>query len=99
MRYQVVNLLISKGELTKGKTTVDDLIIKKDITEAEIIWALDCIKKHRSFHSSDDQGEIFRAMFKDSQIARSYKMCEDKLAYLTTYGLAPHFHLETKARL
>jgi len=72
---------------------------KFEVTKAEIIWAMDSVKKHRSHHSSDDQGDIFRAMFSDSRIAEDYSMAEDKLAYTIAFGLAPYFHKETLTRV
>lgn len=70
-----------------------------DVTKAEIIWALDTVKKHRSYHSSDDQKEIFCEMFPDSEVARQFTMSEDKLAYVIAFGLAPAFEKELLVRL
>lgn len=38
-------------------------------------------------------------MSPDSEIAQQYQMAEDKLAYITTLGLAPIFQSETIARV
>lgn len=74
-------------------------LVKRETAKAEVIWALDCVRKHRSARSCNDQGKIFANMFPDSQVAQNFHMAEVKLAYVTTFGLAPHFQKETVHRL
>lgn len=89
----------NKCSKTNAQANLINHVTKQETIKAEIIWALDSIKKHRSFHSSDDQGKIFAAMFPDSTIAKQYRMAEDKLAYVTTFGLSPHFQQQSVMRI
>jgi hypothetical protein len=74
-------------------------LVKSEALKAEVIWALDCVKKHRSVHSCDDQAAIFQAMFPSCPIAWQFQMAKDKLSYAITFGLAPHFQKETSQRV
>ncbi len=60
------------------------------VTNAEILWALKVIEDG-SFSSCEDITKTFRLMFPDSHIAQDFQCGASKMAYLTTYGLAPYF--------
>lgn len=62
-----------------------------EVLSAEVYWALDVIEKHGSFNSCTGKSELFRLMFPDSPIASKFTCGDDKAAYLTTFGIAPHF--------
>lgn len=59
--------------------------------KAEVIWAMKSVLAHFSYNSGRDIGNVFRAMFPDSEIARNYKCASTKQAYLACFGLAPYF--------
>ncbi|KAL1246701.1 hypothetical protein QQF64_034369 [Cirrhinus molitorella] len=58
---------------------------------AEILWSLKVTQSHYSYHSSEQTGQLFSAMFPDSEIAKSFSCGQTKCAYICAYGLAPHF--------
>lgn len=45
----------------------------------------------------DGMGNLFSAMFPDSQIAANMSVGRDKAGYVIKYGLAPHFHEELRS--
>lgn len=57
------------------------------ILQAEILWALKCVKSNFSFNSNEDNGTLYQAMFPDSLIAASYKMSYTKCKYIIQYGI------------
>ena len=59
--------------------------------KAEILWALKSVMSHFSYNSSQDIGDMFRAMFPDSKIAQQWSCGATKLSYLITFGIAPYF--------
>ncbi|XP_063766097.1 uncharacterized protein LOC134882380 [Eleginops maclovinus] len=47
--------------------------------------------KHHSFNSNEGIGELFRNMFPDSEIAKSFALGKDKTGYIIKFGIAPYF--------
>ena len=58
---------------------------------AEIKWALKIVNSHFSFRSCSDINELFRSMFSDSRIAKSFKLSKTKFAYLINFGVGSYF--------
>lgn len=58
---------------------------------AEVMWCLNTVANHHSFNSNDGIGELFAAMFSDSDIAKSFACGKDKTSYMIRFGIAPHF--------
>lgn len=56
------------------------------------------MNSYYSYKSCEDVGDIFKAMFPDSDIAKQFTCGERKVAYLTTFGIAPHFSSLMKAK-
>ncbi|XP_022076088.2 uncharacterized protein LOC127535448 isoform X2 [Acanthochromis polyacanthus] len=56
--------------------------------KAEVLWCLNTVTKHQSYKSNEGAGDLFRAMFPDSDIARSFACGSDKTAYISKFGLA-----------
>lgn len=75
-------------------------VISKDVSKSEILWALKSVDSHRSINSAANEGALFKLMFPDSDIAQTFSLGSDKMAYLIHYGLAPYFqdNLEDKLR-
>ena len=48
------------------------------------------VDSNHSFASSTDDGDCFRKMFSDSEIAKNYRQSETKMKYVIQYGIAPH---------
>lgn len=58
--------------------------------QAEVMWCLHSVTRHQSYSANEGVGDIFRAMFPDSEIAKNFTCGKDKTAYLAKFGLAPH---------
>lgn len=84
---------------TELRTAPISAATKIEVIKAEVIWALDSVKKHRSLRSCDDQTSIFQAMFKNNPIVENFQMAKDKLGYVVTFGLSPHFQKEILTRV
>ena len=67
------------------------LSTEEEIGKAEIIHALKCVESNYSFASTSNDGERFRSMFPDSQIAKHFKQGETKTKYTIQYGIYPCF--------
>lgn len=59
------------------------------VLQAEIFWALKCVKSNFSFKSNAGNNALFMTMFPDSTIAKSYKMSQSKVRYLVQFGIGP----------
>ena len=73
-------------------STLNTCIIKKEVTTAEILWALRIIINSGSYNSCKDDTLLFKRMFTDSSIAKNFALGPDKASYLINYGLAPYFY-------
>ena len=69
-------------EITARKT-LSGFVSQTDTLNAEIIWALKV--------ASSGVGDVFRRMFRNSDIAENLSCGENKCMYLCSFGLAPHF--------
>ncbi len=58
--------------------------------KAEILWVLNTVTKHQSYKGNEDIAELFRAMFPDSDIAKTLTCGKDKTSYITRFGLAEY---------
>ena len=65
----------------------------------EILLALKALSAHFSFNSCAHISELFTRMFPDSEIAKKITCGSDKIAYMVTFGLGPHFQDLLKRRL
>lgn len=74
-------------------------LVKECVSKAEIKWALKSVTSHYSFHSAYDLPVIFREMFPDSEIAKTYSMGDSKLRYSVVYGLAPYFKSQLESSI
>nr|XP_055062823.1 uncharacterized protein LOC129445852 [Misgurnus anguillicaudatus] len=57
---------------------------------AEVVWCLHTVTKHQSYNANEAVGDIFRSIFPDSEIARTFACGKDKTAYIARFGLAPY---------
>ena len=73
------------------QSTLDNRLIKDDVTRAEIIWALNGVMCHSSLRGNANSASLFAQMFPDSDIASRFQMQKDKNSYVVTYGLGPYF--------
>ena len=63
----------------------------EQVANAEAFWAIKCAASFYSFSSSDKTDELFQNMFSDSLVAKQFSVSHQKVSYLLSDGLAPHF--------
>lgn len=80
-------------------STIPEFVTKEEVLKAEILWALNIIECHHSYKSCEGIGGLFCKMFPDSSIAAQFMCGEKKSAYLTVFGLAPHFRTLLKQKI
>ena len=61
---------------------------------AEVLWCLMIADSNISFKTCCKAGPLFRKMFTDSVIARSFECSETKSRYITTFGLGDYLLTE-----
>ena len=54
-----------------------------------------CVASNYSFSSSDKTDELFQNMFPDSLVAKQFSVSHQKVSYLLSDGLRPHFQQVT----
>ena len=72
-----------------GSNTLDNSVTKDDVTRAQIVYSFCRIKKQASSRCFEELSKCFPIMFVDSEMAKKFRMCKDKLGYVITYGLGP----------
>lgn len=75
----------------KTQTNLASHVSSNPTLKADICWTIKVVTSHYSYKSCEKAGDIFRTMFPDSDIAKQFSCGETKLAYLATFGIAPHF--------
>ena len=71
--------------------TLDKMLINSSVLQAEVRWALKVDMSRYSKSSCNDVTELFKIMFPDSDIAKSFTCAKTKCRYMIVYGLAPYF--------
>ena len=71
--------------------TLNTFVSKNETLKAEIMWSLKVMSSHYSYKSSEATADLFKSMFPDSHIAKSFTCGERKCSYMCCFGLAPHF--------
>lgn len=94
------NELPSLAPATTSRTSVEEssktnslkhFLVTDEVIKSEIIWAMNKVMSHSSVRSSGNTTDIFQIMFPDSMIAKKMQLHKDKMSYIITYGLGPHF--------
>ena len=70
---------------------VDSLMSSVAVSHAEIYWAMKVLWSYLSYGSCLNLNELFRKMFPDSLVAKSFQLSKTKCAYFVVFGLAPYF--------
>ena len=74
--------------------------ISDEIWQSQTLWALNVVHTHQSLNSAGNKGDLFRAMFPDSVIAKEFnKLSRGKLSYMINHGLAPYFKNQIMLKL
>lgn len=58
--------------------------------KAEMLWVLHAVSRHHSYTSNEDMSTVFRALFPDSECAKTFSCGRDKTSYLARFGLVPY---------
>jgi len=86
--YQSQRTFTTTGSLQSAKFI---LTKEEQIIRAETLHALHYVQYNYSYSSSSAQSELYKEMFPDSVIARSFTGGYTKLAYIVKYGLSLYF--------
>jgi len=79
------------GPAKQALHNIQSLLGGNATLRAEICWTLKVITSHYSLKSCEGINSIYKFMFPDSDIAKHFACGERKAAYLSTFGIAPHF--------
>ena len=71
--------------------TVESLIVLVSALRAEVLWVFKVLKNNFSLRSCFDLNDLFKSMFPNSEIAKTFKLSRTKCGYLINYGLALFF--------
>ena len=74
--------------------TIECMVIPVSASYAEILWSLKVVMSHFSLRSCLELNELFKCMFSDSEIAKSFRLSKTKCSYYINHGLAPYFKEE-----
>ena len=74
------------------QVTLELSVTTAEKSTAEIRWCIQSVCKGFSNNAADNCTPLFKQMFSDSEIAKSFSLGADKLRYVVNYGLAPYFH-------
>ena len=77
--------------VAKSQPLIDTFLLKANVLEGEIIWALENTLNHQSFSSCESLSKLFTRMFSDSKIAEQFSLGKTKCRYYTVFGIAPYF--------
>ena len=58
------------------------------VTDADIMLVLDVVLSYYSFYRLFQKNELFKSLFKDSNIAYSFKCTSTKCSCMINFGLA-----------
>ena len=86
---QTTTTIINRGTTDVRQQTL--CAVNTSTLRAEVLWCLDLATKHHSFNSNEGIGELFRNMFPDSDIAKSFALGKDKTGYIIKFGIAAYF--------
>ncbi len=74
-----------------GGTVRQQTLCSTSTLQAKVLWCLETATKHHSYNSNEGIGELFRNMFPDSEIAKSFACGKDKTSYILKFSLVPYF--------
>ena len=71
----------SAASSSKATSDIRSTFSSTETLKAELLWTLQTVAKHQSYHSNDDIGALFTLMFPDSATAQGFSCGENKTAY------------------
>ena len=80
----------SSSELTIAPSKSIILTSEEQILKAEVLQCLQFAEYNYSFASANSDGQRFRLMFPDFEIAKNYEQADTKIKYNIPFGIAPY---------
>ena len=77
--------------IVNNEPRIDLMLQSSQKQKADIVWAIKVVCSSYSNNSCFDVSQVFKCMFPDSEIAKSFELGADKLKYVINFGLAPYF--------
>ena len=72
----------------KKRCILPSFLLSSEVTEAEILWAIQTVLTHMSLHSCDGISKLFSRMLSDSMIAKSFTLGKMKCSYFFNFSIA-----------
>ena len=79
---------------SKKSGSLDDLLLKNEVINAEILWRLKLVAGHLNYNSWSNISEIFNIMFSRSDVADQFGLGKTKARHMILYGIAPYSKAE-----
>ena len=76
---------------TSSLQTVERIVVPVRALRGEVLLVLKVVKNHFSLRSCLGLNDLFKNIFPDSEIAKTFKLSKTKCGYLINYGLTPFF--------
>ena len=70
---------------------MESILVLASTLQTEVLWTLKVASSHFSLRSCLGFKELFRTMFTDSEIIKSFQLSKTKCGYIINFGLAPYF--------
>ena len=74
---------------TLKQSSINTFLQIKNVTRAEIMWALEILMNNCSYMSCVGKDQLLTSMFPDSSIAQKFQLGKTKASYVICCGLAP----------
>ena len=81
-------------EDSKKSGSLDALLLKNEVINVEILWCLKLVAGHLSYNSCSNVSEIFKIMFRRSDVACQFSPGKTKARYMILNGIAPYCKAE-----
>ena len=78
---------IKETKDSKKSGKLDDLLLKKGVINAEILWCLKLVADHLSYNSCSNISKIFKIMFSHSDVAHQFSLGKTKARYMILFGI------------
>ena len=78
-------------ESQKSQRTVESILVPVSTLRAEVFLTFKVASSHFSLRSCLRLNKLFRSVFTDSKIIKSFQLSKTKCGYIMNFGLAPYF--------
>ena len=69
---------------------MESILVLASTLQTEVLWTLKVASSHFSLRLCLGFKELFRTMFTDSEIIKSFQLSKTKCGYIINFGLAPY---------